>query len=142
MQIDEIDTHGLEVLKRAAYMPDDTKKWQLGIRTSATGTFSQSGLQNGLKTRCFLVTDVPSPIPAVAFTGRNTIMFRNHSPVNTVFIGDSNVTATRVVGDDTGGLEVDPNATFSVDIKDTALSTLYAVCETGKTAICKTMELA
>ena len=142
MQIDEMDTHGLEVLKRAAYMPDDSKKWQLGIRTSATGTFSVSGLQNGVKTTCFLVTDVPSAIPPSAFTNRNTILFRNHSSANIVFIGDSNVTATRTAGDNTGGFEVDPNSTFVVDIKATALSTLYAVCETGKTALCKTMEFA
>jgi len=142
MQIDEIDTHGLEVLKRSAFMPDDTKKWQLALRTSATGSFSQAGLQNGLKTRCFLVTDVPTAIPPSAFANRNTILFRNHSAANIVFIGDTNVTATRTAGDDTGGFEVDPNSTFAVDIKDTALSTLYAVCETGKTALCKTLEFA
>lgn len=141
MKIDEVNEHGLEVLKRSALMPDDSKKWQLAIRTTATGEFSMSGLSNGVKTRCFLVTDVPTPIPPVALTNRNTMLLRNHSS-NMVFIGDVNVSATRTPGDDTGGYEVDPNSTFTIDIKATALSTLYAVCESGKTAICKTMELA
>ena len=140
-QIDEVNEHGLEVLKRSAIMPDDAHKWRLAIRTTATGEFSQSGLSKGIKTRCFLVTDVATPIPPTSLSERNTILFRNHSS-NIVFIGDSNVSATRITGDDTGGYEVDPNSTFTVDIKATTLSTLYAICESGKTAICKTMELA
>lgn len=141
MQIDEVNEHGLEVLKRSALMPDDSKKWQLAIRTTATGSFSPSGLSNGLKTRCFLVTDVPTPIPPTALTNRNTLLIRNHS-LNTVYVGDINVTAGRTPGTDTDGFEIDPNSTFVVDIKATTLSTVYAVCETGKSAVCKTLEFA
>lgn len=38
MRIDEVNEHGLEVLKRSAIMPDDLQKWRLAIRTILIGS--------------------------------------------------------------------------------------------------------
>jgi hypothetical protein len=84
---------------------------------------------------------VAAPLPPSAFTNRNTLLIRNHSS-NIIYIGGSNVTAGRVAGDNTGGYEIDPNSSFIVDIKATNLTAIYAVCASGKTAICKTLEFA
>ncbi|MGV8130852.1 MAG: hypothetical protein ACP5N7_02000 [Candidatus Pacearchaeota archaeon] len=110
------------------------------IYVRTTGDFSQSGLKNDLQTTCFLVTDIETPIPPTALIDRNTILFRNHSLTNTVYIGPSGVTADRNVGSTTSGYEVDPNSTFSIDVKANPTTLMYAICETGKTAICKTLE--
>lgn len=130
--------HGIDALRKSIVpiIPGDSTEYQ--VRT--TGDYSQAGLKNALKTKCFLVTDTETPIPPTALTDRNTILFRNHSTVNTVFIGPSGVTADRVIDSDLSGFEVDPNSTFSIDVKANPTTLMYAICETGKTALCKTLE--
>lgn len=131
-----LENENINSLEKAKF---EEKADQL-IYVRTTGDFSQSGLKNAIDTECFLVTDTATPIPPVALVDRNTILFRNHSLTNIVYIGHSGVTADRVPGSNTSGYEVDPNSSFCIDIKANPATLLYAICETGKTAICKTLE--
>lgn len=134
--ITPLENENINSLEKAKF--EEKSDSLIYVRT--TGDFTSSGLKNAIGTKCFLVTDVATPIPPVALLDRNTILFRNHSLVNTVYIGHASVTANRIVGSDDSGYEVDPNSSFCIDIKDNPAALLYAICETGKSAICKTLE--
>jgi hypothetical protein len=129
-----LENENINTLEKAKF---EEKKNLVHVRV--TGDFTASGLQNGTATLCFLVTDTETAIPPLALADRNTILFRNHS-ANIVYVGPSGVTADRVINSTTSGFEVDPNSTFSIDVKANPTALMYAICETGKTALCKTLE--
>jgi len=106
---------------------------------SITGAFTPSGLRIALKNTTMDVTDVATPLPAVAIANRNAITIRNLSLVDTVYIGNLNVTADRILGNTSGG-ELGPNESWNVDITDSIV--LYGRTEAGKTARIKIMELS
>lgn len=96
-----------------------------------------SGLQNDFKTTTMNVGDVAIPIPATPLVDRNSLSIVNLDSVETLYIGDSNVTADRVVGN-TSGWEVGAGETLNFDVKDTII--IYGRCETGKTILVKVLE--
>lgn len=97
-------------------------------------TASFSGLQNGLKITKLIVTDTPVAVPETALSGRNSISVRVWG-ANTVFFGDSNVTA------DEGYPKLYGEEIF-MDIKDNNAVLLYAVCNPGQTSELRIFELA
>ncbi len=105
------------------------------IRTTGTGTFTPSGLRVAIKITNMTVDDTPDPIPAVALTGRNSLILENRGAV-TIYVGDINVTASGV----NEGWAVDPSSSLSFDISDTI--TLYAIAPAAQTVAVKVMELA
>lgn len=105
-----------------------------------SGHFTQTGLQTAGKVTTMLITDIATTLPAVAFTGRNTLSLTNESGADTLYIGFSNsVTADSVVGF-TSGWEIRPNEGFSLDITDSIF--IYGIAATGKSIKVKIMELA
>jgi hypothetical protein len=104
-----------------------------------TGEFSVSGLREAIRTTTMTVSDTAIPLPAVALTNRNSITIVNFSTTEILYIGNSNVTADRVVGV-TSGYEVNPGEGFNLDITDDIV--LYGVFETGASSLIKVTELA
>jgi len=139
--------HGLEVIRKAAedigVSLGANPKAEYLLRTKVmnvvTGEFTFSGLSQALKITTMQVTDVATAMPATALTNRNAISVQNKDATNTVYIGNSDVTADTVIGT-TSGFELGPNGFFGLDITDDIV--LYARCETGKTAIIKITEVA
>jgi len=96
-----------------------------------------SGLQNDFKTTTMNVGDVAIPIPATPLSDRNSLSIANLDETETLYIGDSNVTADRVIGS-TAGWEIGAGETLNFDVKDTII--IYGRCETGKTILVKVLE--
>lgn len=98
------------------------------------GNVVVNGLKSGLKTSVITVSDVATPIPAVALVNRNSLSIRVWGP-NRVFFGDATVTAT------TGY----PKLQFEeihLDIQDDAAVEMYAICSAGQTCEIRIMEIA
>lgn len=139
--------NGLEVIRKAAEdisnqfggNPKTEYLLRCKIMNVVTGQFTFSGLSLAIKTTTLLVTDVATPLPAVALAQRNAISIQNKDTVNTVYIGNSDVTADSIIGT-TSGLELGPTGYYGLDITDQIV--LYARCEAGKTAILKITEVA
>lgn len=115
---------------------------QTAVRTCTTiegGTVEStpSGLQNDFRTTTMLIGDVAAPIPATALSDRNSLSIANLDLAETLYIGDSNVTADRVVGI-TSGWEVGPGETLNFDVKDTII--IYGRAESGKSIMVKVLE--
>lgn len=103
-----------------------------------SGTFTPSGLNVELKVTTLVVGDTAVALPATALDNRNSISIQNKSS-NTIYIGNSDVTADTVVGT-TSGFELLPNGFINFDITDNVV--LYGRCETGQSATVKVLELA
>lgn len=138
-EIPTVDTHGLEVMRRAGFVPDDTFPTRYAIRTSATGTFSLTGLNNAIKVTTMQVTDTETALPVVALTNRNSIIIHNTDTVETLYIGATGVTANRTLGTN-AGLEVNAQSYFNIDITEDII--LYGIVESGKTIVVKITEVS
>lgn len=135
-----VDDHGLEAIRKSTEEITPGDKSEYRIRTTATGTFTLSGLQNGGRVTTMTVGDTAIPLPATPLAARNAISIRNLSSTDKLYIGYSTaVTADRVVGV-TSGDEIDPDAGFNVDITDEVI--LYGICESGKSVMIKVHELS
>lgn len=135
-----VQDHGLEAIRKSAeeIVPGDKSEYR--IRTTATGTFTLSGLQTGGRVTTMMVGDTAVPLPAIPLADRNAISVRNLSSTDKLYIGYSTaVTADRVIGV-TSGDEVDPDAGFNVDVTDEVV--IYGICEAGKSVMIKVHELA
>lgn len=115
---------------------------QTAVRTCTTiegGSIDStpSGLQNSFRTTTMLIGDVAAPIPATPLSDRNSLSIANLDSAETLYIGDSNVTANRVVGT-TSGWEVGPGETLNFDVKDTII--IYGRAESGKSIMVKVLE--
>jgi hypothetical protein len=130
-------TEALNDLEQKKFEVDDNN--DVRIRTTSTGTYTPTGLKTGLKITTMEITDVATPIPLAAFNQRNSISIYNKDSVNTVYVGPSNVTADTVIGT-TSGWEMDAGSYLNFDITDSII--IYAICESGKTAIIKVLEIA
>lgn len=109
------------------------------VRTSTKGTFKFSGLSIGTRITTMDVGDTPVAIPATPYADRNAMSVSNTSQVDTLYIGNVDVTADTEIGT-TSGWECGPNENFNCDISDAVV--LYAVAPTGKTIRIKVMEIA
>lgn len=115
---------------------------ETAVRTCTTlegGTIdaTPSGLQNDFRTTTMLIGDVAASIPATPLSDRNSLSIANLDLAETLYIGDSNVTADRVVGI-TSGWEVGPGETLNFDVKDTII--IYGRAESGKSIMVKVLE--
>lgn len=131
-----VDDSGLEVLRKAAKVITDT---EYQLRTSGEGTFRQSGLSIAFWPTCMDITDVATPLPAAPLASRNSMKITNLSPTDTLYVGNSDVTADRALGN-TAGDEVGPGESYQLDITGDII--LYGRCESGKTIRVKIVELA
>jgi hypothetical protein len=80
------------------------------------------------------VTDVATKIPSSPLSGRNTIAIRIWG-AETVYIGDSSVTATN-------GYPKMTTEEIFMDVKDNAAVEVYGICAAGKTCEVRVMEIA
>lgn len=109
------------------------------LRTSAKGTFTFTGLNKDWLITTMQVDDVAIALPVSSLSDRNSIMIRNTSETETVYIGKSNVTADLVIGV-TSGLPMAPGDQFAVDVRNAV--TIYGRCASGKSAIVQVVEFA
>jgi hypothetical protein len=123
----------------ATDFPNNKVAVDTNILNVISGTFAQSGLTKELKNTTMTITDVATEIPATPLTDRNAIAIFNKHASQTLYIGNSDVTADTVDGK-TSGWEIDPNSYIQLDIRDTI--TLYAVFPTGESGKVKIMEVA
>lgn len=64
-----------------------------------------------------MVGPTPTKIPASPLASRNSLEIHNLDSSATLYIGNSNVTADRVLGN-TSGKEIGPDSFWSLDITD------------------------
>jgi hypothetical protein len=98
-----------------------------------------SGLTGAIKMTTLSVGDVALPLPATPLTSRKSLVINNLDQDETLYIGDSGVTADRVIGT-TAGQEVGPGESIQIDAGPTLL--VYGRVETGKSIIVKVMEIS
>ena len=109
------------------------------LRTSAKGTFSFAGLNKDWLITTMTVGDTATALPISSLSDRNSIMIRNTSDTETVYVGKSNVTADLVIGT-TSGLPLAPGDQFAVDVRNAVV--IYGRCASGKSAIVQVVEFA
>lgn len=103
-----------------------------------SGSFSSSGLSTGMKTTSMTITDTPTKVPLTPLAARNGISVRVWNLLDTtviVYFGGSTMTAAN-------GYPKSHGEEMQMDVKDNAAVELYAVCDTGKSAIVKILEVA
>lgn len=100
------------------------------------GEFTPQGLNVALKVTKATITDTATAVPLTALSDRNSMIIRNESLSDSIFIGNSDVTASG----STEGWELLPNSFFSLDIKDSIQ--IYAIAATGISVPIKVLELA
>lgn len=111
-----------------------------GSTGTLTGDFTPQGLNDAIKVTTMDVDDTAGqPLPAVALSGRNSMVVQNKDGVEVLYVGPSNVTADNVIGT-TSGHEVNPGETFAIDITDDII--LYGRAPAGKTIRIKVTEVA
>ena len=112
------------------------------VRTSAKGTFTPQGLKTALLTTTQEIGSTAVALPATVLANRNSLIIHNKSTVDTLYVGNSNVTADTPVSfpDITWGTEIPPNSFLNWDVASAI--TLYGRAETGKTILVKITEIA
>jgi hypothetical protein len=115
---------------------DSNSNPALNVVAEVTGSVTPSGLRIRMKITNLVVTDVANAIPLTALTARNSIIIENRSLTDSVFMGESGVTATGL----NQGWEISPTSIFSTDVTNDII--IYVIAPAGKTANLKVMELA
>ena len=116
----------------------ENSQGKTAVRTITEGDFAPSGLRNGFRITTLSINNVASPIPAVAYLNRNSIMIWNTSTTEILYIGNSDVTPNLSNGT-TSGWQVAPRSYFSTDITDNVI--LYGVVASGSITV-QIMELS
>lgn len=93
-----------------------------------------NGLSTALKSSAQTATDVRSQVTPTPLTGRNTLIVRNNGTVN-VYFGDATVTAAN-------GYPKGPGEELVIDLQDNVAVQLWAICETGRSANLRILEVA
>lgn len=109
------------------------------IDGAVEGSFSPSGLRTAFKITTMNVTDTASAMPASPLTDRNALVIHNLDTLETLYLGNSGVTADRTLGTD-AGYEIQPGSFFNFDITDDII--IYGIAESGKTIKIKVLEIA
>lgn len=109
------------------------------LRTSAVGTFTFAGLSKDWLITTTSIGDTATALPITPLADRNSLMIRNTSATETVYIGKLNVTADLVIGT-TSGLPLAPGDQFAVDVRNNVV--IYGRCAAGKSAIVQVVEFA
>lgn len=97
-----------------------------------SGTFTPTGLKDGVQVYVITVTDSPTLIPFIA--DQNGISMRIWG-ANTIYFGPSTLTAAT-------GYPKLTKEEISIDIQNNANTQLYAVCDTGLTCELRVFALA
>jgi hypothetical protein len=97
-----------------------------------------SGLKTAFRNTTMDVSTTALPLPSMSLTARNSIVIFNVSSTQTLYIGNSDVTAD-VINGITSGWQVAPQSYFSTDI--TPAITLYGVFASGTHKV-QVLELA
>ena len=87
---------------------------------------------SGFKVSSVTVTDTATPLPTTNMDNRKAISIRNWSDGDVIYIGSSSVTTAT-------GFPIFPKETLPFDLSSGAV--IYAICETGKTADVRTIEV-
>lgn len=134
----EIPAENLRDAELASLFYDTAKaKWYR--RVKADGEFIFTGLSDRFKTTTQIVGDTQELLPNSPLSTRKSLCLHNKG-ANTLYIGESGVTADSVDSSLTSGWEVPASSYFNVD---TAFGVnLYGICETGKNTIVKILELS
>ncbi len=101
----------------------------MGRRRDIIGVIETTG--NELKTTKVSVSATATALPTAPMENRKAIVIRNYSNTNTIFIGSLAVT--------TDGYPVLPYESLPLTMSDGA--TIYAICEAGKTADVRVLEV-
>jgi len=133
---DTIISGNINSLEKAKFIRDGDL---IKVRTTATGTFTPSGLSTDFKTTTLLVGDTETALPTTPIVGRVSISIRNLSSSNSVYIGLTGVTAGDGIST-TNGWNLDPNSSFNMDLA--ADIVIYGICTGGNTAIVKIAEVS
>lgn len=112
---------------------------KVNVKANFSGTIRPSGLNVGFRITTMEIGDTATAIPTSPFSQRNSLSVVNLSDNDVLYIGNSDVTADRVLGT-TSGWEVNPAESFNVDITDSII--LYGIAPTGKTITVKVIEIA
>ncbi len=99
-------------------------------RTDIIGTLDATGSE--FVTGSITVTDVATRIPTTNMNNRKAISVTNYSGTNWIFIGGIGVTTAT-------GYPIQPYQGIPFDLGSGAY--LYAICETGKTADVRFLEI-
>jgi len=102
------------------------------LRTSSTGTFVFSGLSTAFIPTTMQVSTTAIKLPTTPLTARNHISIFNTSETETLYLGNSDVTADRALGT-TAGAEIQPLGSFNIDITDSI--ELYGIVATGSIVV-------
>ena len=122
-KISKVDDHGLEVLKKAAFILDDAVPTEYGLRTSATGTFSITGLTvGGSSTSVELNANTWTALPAAPLANRNAMACQNFSD-QTIRINYITAAASHT------GMRIVNTGERQYDVSDSIV--LYGMCASG-----------
>lgn len=117
----------------------ETKRcMDINVANQISGDFSPSGLKIAMRTTTMEVSTIPIPIPAIPLADRNSIEIQNLDDTEILYVGNSDVTADRVLGT-TSGKEIDPGSFWSLDVTETII--LHGVVASGTIQI-KVTEVA
>ena len=127
-----VDDHGLEAIRKSAEELTPGDKSEYRIRTTATGTFTASGLFTDIRTTTLDVSTTAIKLPASPLADRNSLEIHNLGS-STLYIGkDNTVTADAVIGT-TSGKEIDGGSFWSIDITEDI--ELYGIVASGTVRI-------
>lgn len=110
------------------------------VSDGITGEIVPAGVEEAFLVTTLEVTDTAATIPSTALSNRKSIVIRNLSTTDSIFIGP---TSSVIAGDAIGtnaGWDVGPNESFNVDFANAI--EIYAIAEAGKTVKVKVFEAA
>jgi hypothetical protein len=114
------------------------------LRVCLTGDSTVSavpgGLSNRFKTTTLNIGDTEEALPTTPLTDRAEIAVHNKSGTETLYIGETGVTADSVDISNTSGWEVPPGNTFNIQIANGVQ--LYGLYEAGQSGIVKIVEIS
>jgi len=118
----------------------------LKISGTTTGSFSATGLSQGIRTTKMTVGDVPVKLPSVPYSLRNTVSIRIGG-LEPIYVGNSSVTVAGVETPAASGIFVNAGypkyqlEEIAADIIAGAAVDIWGVCETGKTSFVWILEI-
>lgn len=117
---------------------ENTSSDPIPVSASFSGTVAAAAPTGPLKRSVVTVTDVAAdPIP-VPLANRVSLVVRNKSGLNTIYLGEDNT----ITPDDTatGGWEIGPGEDFSLDLSED--NNFFLIAPAGQSAIVKILEIA
>lgn len=114
---------------------------ETGEEIAVTGSFAFTGIDKLFKTTTFNITDTEVQLPPSPDPLTKSFTLVNHSETDSIYIGETGVTAGVVAGVNTSGYEIPAGESFNVDFQTGSTVELYAIAESGKTVLVQMLEL-